>query len=358
MTDAQAVDAVVWEDIPGDVARAADAVDLPKATSNAASTGSAEIDAILTAEKQDIIELAGTNDAHKIQCERGNDERSALKRARLQPEVLISQPRKKNRPPAHSPSRSSSSPHASASTSTVALPDVSVAASEWYPPEFCRERLRHTPVFSVSLDPTIRDITIHHGAIQKAFGGTWNSSWAVFGDLDRHQRGHNYMRFRLSASRSYHIPPREPGGPGALLLTYNPWPEGPHKVLVKTEDDLYKYMGEYDLLEAEPITVAEFQTLPHRTRRAWGAGLCKLHSNGNFLAAIALQKQFGRTATAQEIAAVLAGQKPEGELAMTAQEVLEAFADGRMILRVWVMQCVGYDEEFQRKIAGHGGGSS
>lgn len=62
MTDAQAVDAVVWEDIPGDVARAADAVDLPRATSNAASaSGSAEIDAILTAEKQDIIGLAGTN---------------------------------------------------------------------------------------------------------------------------------------------------------------------------------------------------------------------------------------------------------------------------------------------------------
>lgn len=201
---------------------------------------------------------------------------------------MISQPRKKNRPAAHSPSRSSPSPHALASKSTGALPDVSVAAvsdspttksrncgwylprtstpaqSEWYPPEFCRERLRHTPVFSVSLDPAIRDITIRHGAIQKAFGGTWNSSWAVFGDLDRHQRGHNYMRFRLSASRSYHIPPREPGGPGALLLTYNPWPEGPHKVLVKTEDDLYKYMGEYDLLEAESITVAEFQTLPHR----------------------------------------------------------------------------------------------
>lgn len=86
----------------------------------------------------------------------------------------------------------------------------------------------------------------------------------MFSDLNREQCGHNYRHFLLSAAHSYQIPPRQSGGPGALLLTYNPWPEGPHKVLVKTEDDLYAYMGEYNLVEAEPVSVAEFQTLPHK----------------------------------------------------------------------------------------------
>lgn len=55
MADAQPSNGVVSEDIPGDVARVADAVDLPRATSNAASViDSAEIE-------QDIMKLAETN---------------------------------------------------------------------------------------------------------------------------------------------------------------------------------------------------------------------------------------------------------------------------------------------------------
>ncbi|KAN0093024.1 hypothetical protein V8E55_003808 [Tylopilus felleus] len=144
--------------------------------------------------------------------------------------------------------------------------------------------------------------------------------------------------------------PRWPGSPGLLFRFRDDgraWPKT-MRVIVRLRRNAWQYMGQYELTAAPPLTLEEWNAQSVQVKYKWADKLSKWKLDGGLKAKIVLWKRLGRVPTPQEVAAALQSNE---RFHASAHEILRACDEGRVVVHVWCMKCVGYDVDFQRRIA-------
>ncbi|KAH0833093.1 hypothetical protein J3R83DRAFT_12085 [Lanmaoa asiatica] len=141
--------------------------------------------------------------------------------------------------------------------------------------------------------------------------------------------------------------PHWPGSPGLIFKFRDDGQEWPKimRLIVRLRDNAWQYMGQYKLTAAHPLTLDEWNAQSFKVKRRWAVKLSKRKMDGGLKAKIVLRKRLGRDPTPQEIL------NSSGRFRASADEILQACDEGRAVVRVWCMKCVGYDVDFQRRIA-------
>ncbi|KAA1476934.1 hypothetical protein DENSPDRAFT_562380 [Dentipellis sp. KUC8613] len=145
--------------------------------------------------------------------------------------------------------------------------------------------------------------------------------------------------------------PPAPGKPGTIIANrLEMLDEAPWSVFVRaTQEPLWQYRGEYEVIKAEnPLSAAEFRDLPQPVRRQWAKDILRPQSWWCYTSArarIALRRHH-LAVTLESIE----NEVKKRSLAVSEQDVLDAFSSGEEILNVLVLKPVGYDSTFQADI--------
>lgn len=104
-------------------------------------------------------------------------------------------------------------------------------------------------------------------------------------------------------------------------------------------------MGQYRLARANSLTKEEWCSQTSAVKSNWGENICK-KSWGNIVRVrIALRKKLGRDPDETELT-----NADENDYNVTPEEVICAYDQGKERISVWTMECIGYDEAFQREV--------
>ncbi|KAF8121770.1 hypothetical protein EV363DRAFT_1184268 [Boletus edulis] len=144
--------------------------------------------------------------------------------------------------------------------------------------------------------------------------------------------------------------PRWPGSPGLFFRFKDEgeaWPKI-MRLVVRLRNNAWQYMGQYKLTAAPPLTPDEWNAQSFKVKRKWANKLSGRKFDGGLKARLVLRKRLRRDPTPQEIATALQSNE---RFRVSADEILEACDQGRAVVHVWCMKCVGYDVDFQEMIA-------
>ncbi|KAH7913213.1 hypothetical protein BJ138DRAFT_663508 [Hygrophoropsis aurantiaca] len=147
--------------------------------------------------------------------------------------------------------------------------------------------------------------------------------------------------------------PQWPGAPGLYFDPENErsqdpdWPQI-QRLLIRLKDNEWRYLGQYRLTPAPPLTKEEWRSQTDIVKKTWAENL-SFRTYGRFVRAkIALRRLHEREVSVDEISRAM---ESNDKFALSADEVRRAFNRGETHLQVWYMKCIGYDEDFQRQIA-------
>ncbi|KAI9062840.1 hypothetical protein FKP32DRAFT_1758422 [Trametes sanguinea] len=212
-------------------------------------------------------------------------------------------------------------------------------------------RIRNVPAFPVRLAPSIRNVTVSRSFMSKNFGGQNRSMAITYSDQNRRDHGHSYANCLYTREVINWGVPRRPGDPGVLLIMVSQlWSPGPQKLFVWLDHSKWLYMGEYELTKTGYLSPQEFKLLPEKVRKKWGKILTVESKNRGLRARIFYHQEEGRVLDKEELAEKLRA-APENKYPLSAQEVIDAFDKGIIRIKSWSMKCIGYDQDFQRRIA-------
>ncbi|KAJ6465958.1 hypothetical protein C8R47DRAFT_46118 [Mycena vitilis] len=212
-----------------------------------------------------------------------------------------------------------------------------------------------TQPYAIDLDARIRDVSVRRDFMGAHYGG---NSYTVFPSIaeDKYKKtGHRYFMYPNLVQNP--DAPAIPGSHGLFLSAIGrsakdstvEWTSETYKVLTRrgTHDNLY--MGDYVIKPAESLTLAEWAEKPQAMRYRWCSKLAEKDWGRITRTRIALRRQLGRNPTAREVDGAI--EKDQEFKNITSNDISQAFDSGDERLAVWIMECVGYDEQFQRDLA-------
>ncbi|EPQ59785.1 hypothetical protein GLOTRDRAFT_119736, partial [Gloeophyllum trabeum ATCC 11539] len=204
--------------------------------------------------------------------------------------------------------------------------------------------------YNVTLEETIRNFTVKRAFMSKVYGG---SSQETFPSISPEKVAvHGRENFAYMTLEWNPYAPRRPGRPGLFFGHGNAFEhEGPGvlDVFVRIQshsDPQWRYNGLYEFIASPSLTPAEWAIQSPVVKRTWAQG-CWTYGGADCVR-IAYRRDFGRLPTKQEVDDIFATCKKYQNL--TVDDILRAFDNGEETIAVWVMRCIGYDEDFQREL--------
>ncbi|KAI0337356.1 hypothetical protein BDW22DRAFT_1364250 [Trametopsis cervina] len=148
--------------------------------------------------------------------------------------------------------------------------------------------------------------------------------------------------------------PRRPGDAG-LFFVLNPlWAVAITKRLfIQLGTARWLYLGLYDFIPAQPLTVAEFHQLSYKSRSTWASSILSRKWARPFVARIYLRAENeGAEPSMQEVMAICANTQAFKTVKslVTVQQILQAFTSGQERLCVSCLKCVEYDIEWKKHL--------
>ncbi|KAI0059319.1 hypothetical protein BV25DRAFT_1779002, partial [Artomyces pyxidatus] len=201
--------------------------------------------------------------------------------------------------------------------------------------------------FPIHLGPAVRDVTVTRSFMSETFGG---SSQGTFPKISaKNYALHGYKDFMYL---NLEFNPNVPRLAGETGLWFSSRPaEGVrpiYRTFVRRDLNSWLYLGQYKVTAAASLTRQEWLFQSDIVRKTWATEIL-IRNWGKFVrASIILRRDRGREPTRDEVDA--ACQDGKGYKNVTMPEIIAAFDRGEQVLGVWTMQCVEYDENFQRRL--------
>ncbi|KAI0313569.1 hypothetical protein OF83DRAFT_522787 [Amylostereum chailletii] len=248
--------------------------------------------------------------------------------------------------------------------------------------------------YTVDLDPEIKDAVVSRQFISSVYGGSAQMTFPHFSAKKFKEHGlKDFMFLRLEGHPNA---PQEAGMPGVWFLEepYEELRRSRDGVDVKKEEEAgeeedrpefepkdepdadrdggedekandvtdpdyrtfvglspkqWRYVGQYKLIEAAPLTQQEWILQDSRVRKTWAGDLYRYGwGTGVRFRVLYRREHGGEEPSLEEVRA--AWSNPNGYKDVTDVEIQNDFDLGKQQLGVFVMRCVGYDEAFQRSL--------
>ncbi|KAA1477485.1 hypothetical protein DENSPDRAFT_917569 [Dentipellis sp. KUC8613] len=146
------------------------------------------------------------------------------------------------------------------------------------------------------------------------------------------------------------VGPREAGQPGLWFDTdpFNPTDDA-SRVFVRLRAGAWLYVGQYKFYNSADLSQTEWLLQPTQVRNTWTREIWR-HSWGRRVRLrVTLRRELQRDPTPEEVKKATEAGKAFKDI--TPEDILQAYDQGEEHLYIAGMKCVGYDTEFQRKIA-------
>ncbi|THH33319.1 hypothetical protein EUX98_g874 [Antrodiella citrinella] len=217
-------------------------------------------------------------------------------------------------------------------------------------PEAVRARVLGCRSFRVELDPSVRSVTVDRNYISKTFGG---STMALFPEISHAKRvalGNHQHHFLFPNPLHNPDVPKAPGEPGLLcrVLDYIDWDGRIVKLLVRLGNLAFLYLGDYCSTRTRSLSQAEFSALPQKSQKKWVQDVKTKDKYRKLRARISFRREYNRQPTEKELETKLSS---TDKFNLEVAAIVEAFVQGHDQIHIWRLECVGYDEDFQRKLA-------
>ncbi|KAJ7499705.1 hypothetical protein FB451DRAFT_1016214, partial [Mycena latifolia] len=209
--------------------------------------------------------------------------------------------------------------------------------------------------YPITLPADIRDVSVRRDFMRIHYGGNSQDTFPAISEINYTRTGHRY--FMYPSLKQNPDAPMMPGSPGlfldaagrSALKSKKPWAAGYNlKVLTRLGTNDFLYMGEYAIRPADSLAREEWTAQTQTMKNKWCKNLAKKDWGLITRARIALRRQLGRAPTFKQVETAIANDQKFP--AITAGDIAQAFDNGDERLAVWTMECVGYDEQFQRDL--------
>ncbi|THH02225.1 hypothetical protein EW026_g617 [Hermanssonia centrifuga] len=121
---------------------------------------------------------------------------------------------------------------------------------------------------------------------------------------------------------------------------------GPERLFVRIRDNLWTYMGMYEMTPTDSLSPTEYCIQSLTSKREWANQIIDRPWGKELCARIALRSRLGREPTPAE---VKEGMEDKAILnSVTPAQIERAYSKGEEEIGVWCMKCVDYDIEFQK----------
>ncbi|KAH6873716.1 hypothetical protein BKA70DRAFT_1352579 [Coprinopsis sp. MPI-PUGE-AT-0042] len=210
-------------------------------------------------------------------------------------------------------------------------------------------------LFPVTLEPAIRDVCVSRVFMSKTWGG---SSQRTFPPIDKKKFKHGLDDFMYPGSASQSATPEVPGAPGLWLDVedtsgtwwrdrYGDTPVRLFTCIVKSPAR-WQYQGQYRIRIAKTLEKEEWRQQKAEVRNAWAKKMSKGKHYYGLREYLVAKRFLGREPEEDEIEQLHAGTMSTD---MSEAEIQLCMTKGDLRMGVYTMECVGYDEDFQRQVA-------
>ncbi|TBU29180.1 hypothetical protein BD311DRAFT_661819 [Dichomitus squalens] len=204
----------------------------------------------------------------------------------------------------------------------------------------------------ISLPRNQRFVTITREQLKQRFGG--NTMETFPRPSAQRIAAHGYNNFMcinlLWNPHGTQIP-----GHGGLFFETTVWPGDPwtanpkhsavQVLFTRVSQGKWLYLGEYELSDARPLTVEQWNGMHEGNRVIWPKEIAERNWGIPVRARIHLRRTLGREPTRDEV------ENAQGRFKNIMMDQVRAALDsGEESIQAWSMKCVGYDEDFQREV--------
>ncbi|KAI1790099.1 hypothetical protein LXA43DRAFT_947736 [Ganoderma leucocontextum] len=207
------------------------------------------------------------------------------------------------------------------------------------------DRLCDIPSFDVKVsDKSLLDKTANRAQLSVVLGGPATRTCVSVNHRNLLYPNHEFQPWR----------PSKPGKPGLFLYpsSEEQWQGDIQTIFVALYMAKYRYVGEYRLTAAEPLSPDEFNALAPAVKHKWAGHVAQTVLFKEIRVRIATRRDKRREATMQEVMTVANDTKNFFRGTVTAEDVLRAYESGDERMHVWRMACVRFDEAFLRDSVG------
>ncbi|KAF5371502.1 hypothetical protein D9615_009588 [Tricholomella constricta] len=215
----------------------------------------------------------------------------------------------------------------------------------------------------LDLDDDLLNFTVSRKFLSSVYGGNSQSTFPSISPDNRAR--HDYHNFMFLHIEYNPFAPQRAGFPGLFYrIRTTDLPEI-HRVFIRIDDGIWLYIGQYQLVQSDPLTPQEWAASsikarrhpPHlfqyqryltrdkQTKNRWCNHISQQVWGAEIRVRIALRKALGREPTPEECENAIGG-----GAGVTSLDVRAALDSGEEAINVWIMKCVAYDHTFQREM--------
>ncbi|KAJ4493772.1 hypothetical protein C8J55DRAFT_555192 [Lentinula edodes] len=216
--------------------------------------------------------------------------------------------------------------------------------------------------YAVTIAELERSVTVSREFMNSVFGGGTRKSFVKV-RLEKFKE-HGYNDFAYLTTEVDSLAPSLAGQPGLFFSTreafdheYTPvWMKEPYifRVFTRLESSRWLYQGQYKFAHCKTLTAKEWGEQGEKVQNTWAQNIAQYRWGADVRGRIAYREQSGRDPSAAQLKEMLVEEATKKTVAfpyITKEKVLSAFQKGKEHMVIWKMECVGYDEGFQRRIA-------
>ncbi|THH18602.1 hypothetical protein EW146_g2424 [Bondarzewia mesenterica] len=206
------------------------------------------------------------------------------------------------------------------------------------------------------IDAKILTQTVGRNFMATTYGGHPEDMRVYIEDLEQQIHSWRESYLYLSTMHHPHLPHR-PGAPGLYITAAGSFEDpsawtGRHQLSVCLQPDRWLYMGQYEFVEAAPLTAMEWKCQRDDVLDAW---------INHFIASRSAKDGFEGLRAKVYLSDIMDGKPPMDKVKSLkthidhtklslSKEALRALHNGWVTLKVWELRFVRYDEDFQLDI--------
>ncbi|KAI0059305.1 hypothetical protein BV25DRAFT_1889909 [Artomyces pyxidatus] len=216
-----------------------------------------------------------------------------------------------------------------------------------------RSRLQGLTQYPIDFDPALMQVTVSRRFMSSVYGGSSQAAFPKIGEKKLAVHGlRNFMYLILDL---HPHAPHQPGHPGLWflqeVLTWEWSRKTERRTFVRVSPGKWLYVGQYKLNPVAPFSREEWLMQSNKIRSFWCRDILEFDWGKSVRARIIYRRDKGREATDRELDRIMES-KTRHYRHVTEAEIMQAFDEGKEMLGVFAMKCVGYDKDFQRSLAG------
>ncbi|KAF8905790.1 hypothetical protein CPB84DRAFT_1960309 [Gymnopilus junonius] len=200
--------------------------------------------------------------------------------------------------------------------------------------------------YPIALDLATLEATVSRAFMSSTYGGNMQMTFPNIGD--EHLAKHGLNDFMYLNTLYQPNAPQVPGCSGLFFDTEidSRWP-GKWRVFTRLSSGAWLFVGFYEVNPTRPLTKEDWASLDPQVQRTWAYQIRKKSWGGYFCARVVARQELGRKPTRAEWMGVFNDKR---HLRATPEDIRRSLATGEEQLAVSTMKCVGYDEDFQRRL--------